>query len=584
MWVKCDDGVWWPAKIAPVEELTVRDVEPSKDSCVEFFHHCGTYYTVLSTDPARVQRLHASPVERSAQERLFFSNPAVQEALRRVLPASPASPSLEQLPPLLSSSSGSSGAGGGQCSANSSTDFSASDRRCINQLLEVIDPALAARHFSVARAAPQRSSRKRGREYSYTPDGATARDAIALSRSLLTASFEGDAEDTRQSSKPPEYYFRQSSTSSGSPPSVKVPETDAGAVVDSNPSQHTSLFSSMQELNEIPFSAPVKESVMKKIQEKVFRNTKLFVLSPIFEYIDILGAVEVTSQSLKTNFSLPPSFCATEERILLVPLDCESYSHQSGWMIAINMDGVTYEMQLVVNGKLLPSLVNWGIPACMESRAVKTSPAVDVTAAVLDADADPCFSRESISLEVRFPAVLDEDVVLWNGIIACLRVRRIPVSTLEQRILRRCCPISSIGATADTAQEGQHRHEGTEPRGEEGEETPIRVLEGTFSAKCPLTFAPMTLPVRGLHCEHLQCMELSAVLLGFTRSNIWNCPICGQSLRPNEIRLDPELRDWIHQHPHQINDVDFFTRREGGPLIPHYITTKRTTPPICIID
>ncbi|EPY23579.1 hypothetical protein AGDE_12792 [Angomonas deanei] len=58
------------------------------------------------------------------------------------------------------------------------------------------------------------------------------------------------------------------------------------------------------------------------------------------------------------------------------------------------------------------------------------------------------------------------------------------------------------------------------------------------TTKCPISQATMQVPVRGTNCGHLQCFDMSAFLLGGSRSYYWNCPLCDE---PVDLMVDTIL-------------------------------------------
>mmetsp|Transcript_66195 Transcript_66195/g.123577 ORF Transcript_66195/g.123577 Transcript_66195/m.123577 type:complete len:804 (-) Transcript_66195:79-2490(-) len=68
------------------------------------------------------------------------------------------------------------------------------------------------------------------------------------------------------------------------------------------------------------------------------------------------------------------------------------------------------------------------------------------------------------------------------------------------------------------------------------------VLSNKLKLRCPLSFERVGIPVRGEHCRHLQCFGLIAYLESNLKmralNNRWTCPVCGQILKPREIRID----------------------------------------------
>ncbi|MEN2498810.1 MAG: Zinc finger MIZ domain-containing protein 1 [Marteilia pararefringens] len=65
----------------------------------------------------------------------------------------------------------------------------------------------------------------------------------------------------------------------------------------------------------------------------------------------------------------------------------------------------------------------------------------------------------------------------------------------------------------------------------------------TISRDCPISKKPIRIPVRGIHCNHLQCFDLESYLyLNLVRS-LWRCPICFS----NTIFEKLEVDDFIMQ-------------------------------------
>merc|ERR1712007_279421 len=68
------------------------------------------------------------------------------------------------------------------------------------------------------------------------------------------------------------------------------------------------------------------------------------------------------------------------------------------------------------------------------------------------------------------------------------------------------------------------------------------VISNKLKLRCPLSFERVEIPVRGESCQHLQCFGLGAYLESNLKmrasNNRWTCPVCGNILKPREIRVD----------------------------------------------
>jgi len=79
----------------------------------------------------------------------------------------------------------------------------------------------------------------------------------------------------------------------------------------------------------------------------------------------------------------------------------------------------------------------------------------------------------------------------------------------------------------------------------------------SISLICPLGNWRMKLPVRGINCEHVSCFDASAYLM-FQRSiGDWKCPICQNSCRINELKIDQLLLAVINKFSEEIEKIQF---------------------------
>ncbi|SPR00092.1 unnamed protein product (mitochondrion) [Plasmodiophora brassicae] len=56
--------------------------------------------------------------------------------------------------------------------------------------------------------------------------------------------------------------------------------------------------------------------------------------------------------------------------------------------------------------------------------------------------------------------------------------------------------------------------------------------------RCPLSMARMKVPVRSIHCKHLQCFDLEAMLMFGKQYRKWSCPVCKQPTNVETLRVD----------------------------------------------
>lgn len=62
-----------------------------------------------------------------------------------------------------------------------------------------------------------------------------------------------------------------------------------------------------------------------------------------------------------------------------------------------------------------------------------------------------------------------------------------------------------------------------------------------ISSVCPLTRKLITKPARGIRCNHSACFDLTGYLCNSLKVQRWQCPICKNSLNPEDLRIDTEF-------------------------------------------
>nr|CCC91175.1 unnamed protein product [Trypanosoma congolense IL3000] len=83
LWVKCDDGEWWPAAVRRVGCEVLHLIDSECDTCIEFYHDPGNLYP-LNPNNNSVRLLHIAEEERDEDEQRFFAAKATSEAVRRL--------------------------------------------------------------------------------------------------------------------------------------------------------------------------------------------------------------------------------------------------------------------------------------------------------------------------------------------------------------------------------------------------------------------------------------------------------------------------------------------------------------------
>lgn len=66
----------------------------------------------------------------------------------------------------------------------------------------------------------------------------------------------------------------------------------------------------------------------------------------------------------------------------------------------------------------------------------------------------------------------------------------------------------------------------------------IQTLSTVLSLKCPLSYTKMTLPVRSIHCDHIECFDALSFLLLQKQAATWTCPICNKMISFEDLAVD----------------------------------------------
>ncbi|RNF06645.1 lorien protein [Trypanosoma rangeli] len=490
LWVNCDDGEWWPAVVRKMDNDSLLVVGEGYDICVEFYHDPGNLYPVdLGNTGVRV--LHRAVDERDAMEEGFFRVHATQEAVKRVLlddTHSGGAPTEEEPPP-----------------------YSPEELQCMSALLKSVNHATASQLRKTL----------------------LAQEGIDLSsRNIRQRITEKD----RRRRKRPARHLEEAGPSSYD---VKVVRE-----ADSNPRPAEAVAVAVPLVSdpEWTFQEAFDPAALDIVRKEVFENKERCVLSPLYRYLDLLGAVAVDGIPVETTLPTPRALhevpgerLLESRRVLLVALSASSFEHTMGWMAPFEYEGTTIAMTLFVNGAVVKTPCNSSLPSGKEAVAVKTATVADITTHVLH--------KDLFSLAVGFTGYI-EDISLWKGVIAAVYVDLIDMDTLEDRI------VSNYKVP---------------PRRKSRDD----VVGVQVKITCPITALPLNTPVRGFLCEHMQCMELRSLLMHCARTNVWNCPLCWAPTTPETTLVNYRLKEWLETHQTQLDKVDFIIETPTGvPLRP----------------
>ncbi|KAG5498853.1 hypothetical protein JKF63_03142 [Porcisia hertigi] len=573
VWVKCDDGVWWPGMLRATNADMQAFLCAGEDCCVELYHSPGELYPCLSTDGAHVRPFHAEPQTRTPEEDEWFANETVAEAAAKAL--HDCQRSRCPTPSLAGTTETPAAVNNGE-HTHDPAPFTATELHNIQVLLDAVGGATATRLRQELHEAQIPLARKdlhtQGDYKRHTlkrqrlaePSALMTRPAAIQRRVHTSASFQADHDAPTSSSHAPSGGL---STLSGTFPGIRnvlasSPGSSSSSSSSASPSEGGEAKDEDAEGGTVPFVPAARRFVLEVLRHEVFENPSRFVLSPVYHFVDILGAVVVENKNLTTLLPTPHKLrerpaegFSPQRRVLLVPLT-KKYEHTTGWMVPMEMEGSKLSMSLYINDTPVSLPPNWELSPAKEAAAVKTAITVDITSLVLP------IKQDSFSLRVVFSGDVNE-MEMWRGVIACVFVEEVGLTYLSERIVStyRKPRGSSIQRL---------------PISSSGDRSVVAITEASVRIQCPITTLTMENPVRGVYCEHLQCMELTAVLIQCTRRNIWNCPLCASSMRPDDIVVNYRLKEWIASHSQEVvAQVEYVVEADlGHPLKVLYKPTR----------
>lgn len=96
----------------------------------------------------------------------------------------------------------------------------------------------------------------------------------------------------------------------------------------------------------------------------------------------------------------------------------------------------------------------------------------------------------------------------------------------------------------------------------------------TVSTYCPLTRGPLTIPVRGVFCSHVQCVDLRNYLLHCQVGGYWNCVVCDAEMREEHICIDSVFWEYLNS----LVSNTHVSHQEGASLPPRVQLSRQLLP------
>lgn len=90
----------------------------------------------------------------------------------------------------------------------------------------------------------------------------------------------------------------------------------------------------------------------------------------------------------------------------------------------------------------------------------------------------------------------------------------------------------------------------------------VQAISTVLSLKCPLSYCRITLPVRSMYCDHIECFDASSFLMLQQQATTWTCPICNKALQFSALAVDEYLLEILQKTA--AYDIDEIEIGENG--------------------
>ncbi|OTB20550.1 hypothetical protein K445DRAFT_51314 [Daldinia sp. EC12] len=76
-----------------------------------------------------------------------------------------------------------------------------------------------------------------------------------------------------------------------------------------------------------------------------------------------------------------------------------------------------------------------------------------------------------------------------------------------------------------------------------------------LSLKCPLSYARLKVPCRGITCNHIQCFDANSFMQLQEQGPTWSCPICSKAAPFDTLAIDEYVQEVLENTPESCEQV-----------------------------
>lgn len=84
----------------------------------------------------------------------------------------------------------------------------------------------------------------------------------------------------------------------------------------------------------------------------------------------------------------------------------------------------------------------------------------------------------------------------------------------------------------------------------------IVMATSSLTLRCPLTYARISVPMRSIDCDHIQCFDGLSFLTMQERIPSWVCPVCSKQLDPHRLAVSDYIKEILDSTSDEVDTVN----------------------------
>lgn len=90
-----------------------------------------------------------------------------------------------------------------------------------------------------------------------------------------------------------------------------------------------------------------------------------------------------------------------------------------------------------------------------------------------------------------------------------------------------------------------------------GTDDDIEEISTVLPLRCPLSYARIQTPVRSIHCDHVECFDLTSFIQLQQQATTWTCPICNKGIKFLDLAVDEYMSEILAKaQQYDISEIE----------------------------